>query len=207
MEDAIKALNTLQKEHIGEVKRFANPPALVAFCLEAVCILFGRKPTWPEAQVDFKFGFWPRVFALALLLFSRDALTSVLAIAFQKLLGELDFLEQCKHFDRDNIPPSVIKKLEKYIKNADFTPDKMANVSAAATSLCKWVIAVNLYSLVAKDIEPKKKALHEVCNSFSSLFFIHHPSSLHQAEETLHHAQSVLAAKQESLRVVQVWTQ
>ncbi len=152
VEDAVRALNTLNKDHIGEVKRFASPPAMVSFCLEAVCILFGRKPTWPDAQ---------------------------------KLLGEFDFLDKCKGFDRDNIAPAIIKKLDKYVKNPDFTAEKMASVSTAATSLCKWVRAMNIYSIVAKEIEPKKKALAG-------------------AEATLAEAQSTLNSKQESLRVVQV---
>jgi dynein heavy chain len=150
-EEAIKSLNTLNKDHIGEVKRFANPPALVAFCMEAVCILFGRKPTWPDSQ---------------------------------KLLGEMDFLDQCKNFPRDKISAATLKKLNKYVTNPDFKPEKMASVSSAATSLCKWANAMNIYATVAKDIEPKKKALED-------------------AENELQRAQNLLFAKQESLRVVE----
>ena len=81
-EEAIKSLDTLQKGHIGEMKRFANPPALVGTCMEAVCILFNRKSGWGEAQ---------------------------------KLLGEPDFLVNCKTFKKDDIPNATVKKIANFI--------------------------------------------------------------------------------------------
>ncbi|KAA0178391.1 hypothetical protein FNF27_00240 [Cafeteria roenbergensis] len=47
---SIKALDTLDKKDIQEVKSFAKPPALVAKVMEAVCILLGAKPSWDEAK-------------------------------------------------------------------------------------------------------------------------------------------------------------
>jgi len=47
---AIKALDTLDKKDIQEVKSFAKPPALVAKVMEAVCILLGSKPDWSDAK-------------------------------------------------------------------------------------------------------------------------------------------------------------
>jgi len=49
-EDAVKALDSLDKKSIQEVKSFAQPPPLVAFTLEAVCILLGVKPDWATAK-------------------------------------------------------------------------------------------------------------------------------------------------------------
>ena len=47
---AIKALKSLDKKQIQEVKSFSNPPRLVGVVMEAVCILLNRKPTWDEAK-------------------------------------------------------------------------------------------------------------------------------------------------------------
>jgi dynein heavy chain, axonemal len=47
---AIKALDTLDKKDIQEVKSFPKPPALVAKVMDAVCILLGVKPGWDEAK-------------------------------------------------------------------------------------------------------------------------------------------------------------
>eukprot|EP00497_Spongosphaera_streptacantha_P005577 TRINITY_DN685_c0_g2_i3.p1 TRINITY_DN685_c0_g2~~TRINITY_DN685_c0_g2_i3.p1 ORF type:complete len:523 (+),score=141.48 TRINITY_DN685_c0_g2_i3:41-1570(+) len=49
-ESAIKALDTLKKEDITQVKSFANPPKMVQFCMEAVCILMGSPTTWKGAK-------------------------------------------------------------------------------------------------------------------------------------------------------------
>ena len=49
-ESAIKALATLDKKSVQEMKAFNNPPEMVKFTLEAVCILLGVKPDWGEAK-------------------------------------------------------------------------------------------------------------------------------------------------------------
>jgi dynein heavy chain len=54
----------------------------------------------------------------------------------------------------------VIDKIRKvYISNPEFTPAKAANASAAAEGLCKWIIAMEKYDLVAKVVAPKKAKL------------------------------------------------
>jgi dynein heavy chain len=57
-ESAVKALATLDKKSIQEMKAFNNPPEMVKFTLEAVCILMDAKPDWNESkkllsQMDF----------------------------------------------------------------------------------------------------------------------------------------------------------
>jgi dynein heavy chain len=47
---AMKALKSLDKKQIQEVKSFPSPPRMVATVLEAVCILMGYKETWDEAK-------------------------------------------------------------------------------------------------------------------------------------------------------------
>jgi dynein heavy chain, axonemal len=49
-ESALKALATLDKKAVQEMKGFTNPPELVKFTLEAVCILMDIKPDWGEAK-------------------------------------------------------------------------------------------------------------------------------------------------------------
>ena len=43
-ESALKALATLDKKSVQEMKGFTNPPEMVKFTLEAVCILLEVKP-------------------------------------------------------------------------------------------------------------------------------------------------------------------
>lgn len=49
-EAAVKALATLDKKSIQEIKSFPNPPELVKTTMEAVCILFDKVPDWNEAK-------------------------------------------------------------------------------------------------------------------------------------------------------------
>ncbi|CAD7958101.1 unnamed protein product, partial [Amoebophrya sp. A120] len=67
------------------------------------------------------------------------------------------FIQQLKHFDKDNIQPNVLKKLEQYVKKPEYQPDVVGNQSKACKSLCLWTHAIHTYSVVAKEVEPKKE--------------------------------------------------
>jgi dynein heavy chain, axonemal len=78
----------------------------------------------------------------------------------QKMLGDMKFLESLKLFDKDKIPPAVMKRIrEKYISDRDFVPEKIKNVSMACEGFCRWVRAMEVYDRVAKIVAPKKIAL------------------------------------------------
>lgn len=134
-ESAVKALATLDKKSVQEMKAFNNPPEMVKFTLEAVCILLDVKPDWGEAK---------------------------------RLLSQMDFMDQLKAYDKDNIPPRIIKKVEKYYNDPRFIPDEVKKQSSAAMCLCMWVRAMVVYDRVAKNIEPKKQALREAEESLAT---------------------------------------
>jgi dynein heavy chain len=134
-ESAVKALATLDKKSIQEMKAFNNPPEMVKFTLEAVCILLDVKPDWGEAK---------------------------------KLLSQMDFMDTLKGYDKDNINPKIIKKVEKYYKDPRFMPEDIKKQSSAAMCLCMWVRAMVVYDKVAKGIEPKKLALKEAEDSLAA---------------------------------------
>ena len=48
--EATKALESLNKKDMTEIKSYAKPPALVEKVMEAVMILRGGEPTWAEAK-------------------------------------------------------------------------------------------------------------------------------------------------------------
>ncbi|CAM9936766.1 unnamed protein product [Ectocarpus sp. 6 AP-2014] len=147
---SIKALDSLDKKSIQEMKSFTNPPQMVAYTMESVCILFGSKPNWKESK---------------------------------NLMSKMTFMDELKGFDKDNIPPKVIRALKTYIENPGFLPEEVAKVSSAAKSLCMWARAMYTYDKVAKNIGPKKEALA-------------------QAEGELAVVQSELGKKQEALRKI-----
>jgi dynein heavy chain len=50
LESALKALKSLTKGDITEVKSFANPPGAVRIVMDAVCVLLGEKEGWDSAK-------------------------------------------------------------------------------------------------------------------------------------------------------------
>jgi dynein heavy chain len=50
LNNAVKALNSLTKGDITEVKSFAKPPPAVQTVMEGVCIMLGQKPDWDTAK-------------------------------------------------------------------------------------------------------------------------------------------------------------
>lgn len=146
---ALAALNTLTSNDITFVKSMKNPPKPVKLVMEAICIIKDVKPDKIPDPITGKTteDYWP---------------------ASKKLLSDIKFLEHLIHFDKDNIPPKIIKVInEKYLTNPEFDPEKVKNASIAAQGLCKWVIAMSSYDVVAKEIGPKKIALAEAETVFN----------------------------------------
>ncbi|KAL1497384.1 hypothetical protein ABEB36_008364 [Hypothenemus hampei] len=143
LEAAIEALDTLKPSDITLVKSMKNPPSGVKLVMEAICVMRSIKP---ERKPDVTTGrmvedYWgPSV----------------------KLLGDMKFLEHLKAYDKDNIPPPVMKKIrEKYIPDREFDPERIKSVSTACKGLCKWVRAMEVYDRVIKIVAPKKARLAE----------------------------------------------
>ncbi|DAZ98018.1 TPA: hypothetical protein N0F65_004508 [Lagenidium giganteum] len=150
LNNAIKALDSLSKNDITEVKSFAKPPEAVETVMNAVCLLLNEKQSWDAAK---------------------------------KVLSDVNFLERLKSFDKDNITAPTLKKLGKVVADPAMAVDVVSKVSKAATSLCMWVHAMDVYSKVAKEVGPKRE-------------------NLERMNQKLAEANAVLQQKQEELRVV-----
>jgi dynein heavy chain len=50
LNEALKALDQINKSDISEIKTFPSPPALVRYTLETVCILLNEKPDWDNIK-------------------------------------------------------------------------------------------------------------------------------------------------------------
>ncbi|XP_077969677.1 dynein axonemal heavy chain 1-like isoform X2 [Styela clava] len=143
LEAALASLKSLNKNDVIEVRAMMRPPAGVRLVIEAVCIMREVKPKKVAGE---KMGtkvddYWEPGKAL--------------------LQDPGKFLESLFKFDRDNIPDSVITKIQPYIDNEDFMPQAIAKVSKACTSICQWARAMHKYNFVAKGVAPKRAALAE----------------------------------------------
>ena len=135
LEAAQKALNTLDKTNLTEMKSFPNPPSAVLMVASAVLVLLapgGKVPkdrSWKNAKA---------------------------------IMGNVDkFLEQLKNYDKDNIPEMCRKEVQVYVKDKGFDPELVKVQSQAAAGLCSWVINILLYYEVYCDVAPKRMALNK----------------------------------------------
>ncbi|KAJ8974696.1 hypothetical protein NQ317_015225 [Molorchus minor] len=141
LEEAIAALDTLKPADITLVKSMKNPPEPIKIVMAAVCIIKGVKPDRvPDvASGRMVLDFWA---------------------PSKRLLGDINFLQSLKDFDKDNIKPDIMQKLRKeYIPLKDFKPQIVAKASSAAEGLCKWIIAMDMYDKINKVVAPKKAKL------------------------------------------------
>ncbi|XP_060941446.1 dynein axonemal heavy chain 6 [Limanda limanda] len=85
-------------------------------------------------------------------------------ISAKQVLGDPNFLKRLADYDKDNIKPQLLQKLQKYINNPDFVAEKVERVSKACKSMCMWVRAMDLYSTVLKEVGPKRESLAKAQN-------------------------------------------
>jgi dynein heavy chain len=142
LEDAIQSLNTLKPSDITLVKSMKNPPDTVKLVLAAVCVMKSIQPDKvPDASGKKVLDYWG---------------------PSKRLLGDMQFLQSLKEYDKDSIKPEIMVKIRKdFIPHKDFKPEIVAKASSAAEGLCKWIIALDLYDAVAKVVAPKKAKLEE----------------------------------------------
>ncbi|XP_061765226.1 dynein axonemal heavy chain 6 [Nerophis ophidion] len=109
----------------------------------------------------------------------------------KKLLGDSNFTRYLVEYDKDNIKPQVLAKLQKYINNPDFVPEKVEKVSKACKSMCMWVRAMDIYSRVLKEVGPKREAFNKA------------QDELETTMATLREKQQLLQAVEDKIRILQ----
>ncbi|XP_025074096.1 dynein heavy chain 7, axonemal-like [Pogonomyrmex barbatus] len=177
LEDAVVALNTLKPTDITLVKAMKNPPDTIKLVMAAVCVMLGVPP---DRSIDPVTGkkftdYWG---------------------PSKRILGDMNFLQNLKDYDKDNIAPTVMQIIKKtYMTDNSFMPHIVAKASSAAEGLCKWVRAMVSYDEVAKVVAPKKKKLmaaQKECDEAEAF--------LNEKRQTLAALNAKLAALNDSLR-------
>ncbi|KAF7987651.1 hypothetical protein HCN44_003514 [Aphidius gifuensis] len=101
LQEAEKALKSLNKNDINEIKVFQNPPNLVRVVMEAVCLLLGEKTDWPSAKSVLSDGH----FLERLVTYPKDNISN-------KLLKDLE-----KYVDNPDFLPHIVAKQSKVCKS------------------------------------------------------------------------------------------
>ncbi|RUS78759.1 hypothetical protein EGW08_013475 [Elysia chlorotica] len=141
LDAALASLKSLNKGDVVEVRALQRPPDGVRLVIEAVCIMRGVKPKKiagekPGQKID---DYWD--------------------VGKTLLQDPGKFLESLFKFDKDNIPDDVIKRIQPYIDDENFTPVAISKVSKACTSICLWTRAMHKYHFVARGVAPKRERL------------------------------------------------
>lgn len=134
LDRAAEALNTLNKNNLTELKSFGSPPDIVVKVCAAVLVLYSK-------------GKIPK---------DRSWKQSKL------MMSKVDeFLNNLINFDKDNIPPEVIKEVSVYMEDPEFDGEKIKSRSLAAAGLAAWVVGIVGYNAVYLLVEPKIRAVRE----------------------------------------------
>jgi dynein heavy chain len=164
LESALKALDVLKKADLDELKAMKVPSKGVLLVAEALCLMMGVKPAKVGEVGKKVYDFWEP--------------------AKKVCFNDSKFIDKLKSYDKDNIDPKIMEKVNPFGKNPDFQPPVIAKSSKAAEGFCKWVNAMVTYDRVAKIVAPKKAELAE-------------------AEANLAQATTMLAGKKAQLKEVQ----
>ena len=148
---AKKALNTLSKDSIDEIKNYKTVGEHIQKVLSAVCLLFKKKEDFETAK--------------------------------KMMADPKKYIADLQSYNADSMPESMHKKLKKYTKDPELTPEILRQKSVACESICKFIRAMDNYVEVMKIIKPKQAALTK-------------------AEAELKVAQDGLKVKQDALKKV-----
>jgi dynein heavy chain len=137
VDEALGALNTLDKTSLTELKSLAKPPDDVCLVTAAVMVLTANPSKIPPVR-------------------NRDWGNS------KKMMANVGgWMNELKAFNIDNIPEACIENIQMYISNPGFEPSAVFSKSQAAAGLCKWVLGMNAYYKVRCELKPKEEKLAE----------------------------------------------
>ena len=59
----------------------------------------------------------------------------------QKMMGDIKFLDTLRAYDKDNIPPAIMKKIrDKYVNHPLFDPNNVKKVSTGLFTICAFCL-------------------------------------------------------------------
>jgi dynein heavy chain len=136
LKQAEEAVKCLKKNHVGEMKAFANPPQGVVVTCRVVLALLKEKVS--SADPDDKV--WKKA---------------------QGLMNNPEkFLERVLKFDGTDIDQSILDVVNKIITDPSkkYTEKDMVSQSFAASKLCAWSVNIVTFNRIFKNVRPLQEA-------------------------------------------------
>lgn len=72
------------------------------------------------------------------------------------------FMDAMKEYDKENIPPAVVKRVNAILQSEDFTYEKVKNAAGALVAILKWSQAMMNYNELLKVVNPKREKVKEM---------------------------------------------
>ncbi|KAL8008331.1 putative AAA+ ATPase domain, dynein heavy chain region D6 P-loop domain, immunoglobulin-like protein [Plasmopara halstedii] len=146
VQQAMAALDSLNKKDLGECKTMSKPPAGVDDVFSATMVLLAG--VHPNVQVT-KTG---KV---------KDVKWDTVK---KQLLGNIpEYIEYLVGFkqvvDEGKVPTTNWKEVRAYLEMEHFNYDTILTRNKAAAGLCSWVINIVMYYDIVITVEPKRQAL------------------------------------------------
>ena len=163
MASAEKALKSIQKKDIDEMKKLGKAPAGCELVMRAITIMFGVKTKKIADPNSSKGGKMDDHWGTAKIVMGE-------ATFLEDLLGYKD-----KFVDAGRYDDKTIEQLQPVLtfdngEGLNFTPESCAKKgSQAAGCLVTFVLAIKIYYEVVKEVEPKKLKLKEAQTKVKAL--------------------------------------
>ncbi|CAH0687821.1 unnamed protein product [Spodoptera exigua] len=124
-----RAVKSIKKQHLVEVRSMGNPPALVKVALESICLLLGENAT------DWK--------AIRAVIMRENFINSIVSN-----FSTEDITDDVRE-----------KMRTRYLCNPDYNFEKVNRASMACGPMVKWAIAQIEYADMLKRVEPLRNEL------------------------------------------------
>ena len=137
VQEALAALDSLNKGDLTELKALGKPPPDVELVAIAVmCLTSDPKRIPPKKQRD-----WANC---------------------KKMMANVDrWLSSLRDYDANCIPQACVDSIGDYIKDPSFKPELVKTKSQAAAGLCAWVVNMYRYHQIRCEVKPKEEKLVE----------------------------------------------
>ncbi|DAZ93925.1 TPA: hypothetical protein N0F65_008868 [Lagenidium giganteum] len=132
LDAAVQAVNCLNKASLTELKGMSKPPPGVEKVTAAVLMM---------VKNETKNFSWDNA---------------------KKMMAKVDvFKQSLEQYDKENIPPEIVARVEPILEDPNFNYEKMKSKSVAAANLCVWVINIIAFHHVYVRVKPLMDTLEE----------------------------------------------